>query len=199
MFWGKCNKRYLLLSLPQGKPLSQKNKASHRMLCNRGTISPHQKALNMLKWPFHGISSTFGQFYSHRAVVGSQGFRPDEGMGQTGTQPLGNHEVIQTPSDIPSPGPRHEAPPGIMAPILFEFSKCIHKTSLKHGLETAPFLRREPMVALVGFGVGQVQFGMGHIKITTINNRFLSLQFLEKLEEIPIPHLSVFQSAQVPF
>ena len=74
----------------------------------------------------------------------------------------------------------------------------IHEARLHQPSEPTPFLDREPMVADVGLGIGQIDFLMGHIEVSAKNHRLAGLQCFQMSPKGWIPfQLPVRQPGKV--
>ena len=70
------------------------------------------------------------------------------------------------------------------------------KAGFEDFAEAGAFLFGKAGVAAVGFGIGQIDFLVGHIEVARHQHRFVPLQGLDKSEESGIPGKTVGQAGQ---
>src|ERR1043166_329108 len=129
-------------------------------------------------------------------MVRAEHVSADERAFEPRAQGSGNEEVINAPTNVPLPHARHRAPPGVMTAARLEFAKGVKEAGLNEGAETGPLFGREPMVADVGFGIGEVELRMSDIQVAAENDRLGSLQLFQVTAEIAVPLLSVSQAGE---
>ena len=62
--------------------------------------------------------------------------------------------VVDSPSDIASPGIGEMAPPRVVAVALFEFPEGVDESGVDESLESRAFLVRKALFAAIWFWVG---------------------------------------------
>src|SRR5579872_982594 len=97
-----------------------------------------------------------------RAMVTAHNVGVDCRRLHRGAKALRYQHVVDSPSDVAGAGIGERAPPGVVAVALREQPESIDETRFEHVLETLALLQREALLALVGFGIGEVEFGMRH-------------------------------------
>src|SRR5205085_367151 len=111
-------------------------------------------------------------FNTDWAMVGTGNVATDEGALEPRTQGRGNQDVIDAPSDVARPGIAHRAPPGVMPAALFKFAEGVEESCFDKGAEPGPFFEGKSVRALIGLGIGQVDFGVGHVQVAAKDDRF---------------------------
>ena len=61
-----------------------------------------------------------------------------------------------------------------------EQAERIEEPGIDKRLKTSPFLGRVPRIFFIALGISEVDRPMGHVEVTTKNNRFFPLEILKK-------------------
>src|ERR1051325_11035631 len=115
--------------------------------------------------------------------------RLDERALQTRAQRSTDHEVVQTPPDVPRAHARHPAPPGVMPAAFFELAEGVHETRAHQRAEPGAFLGREAVVLHVGLRFAAVDPGVGRVEPAAKDVRFGTFELLEEAAEGAAPPL----------
>src|SRR5262245_11278888 len=83
-----------------------------------------------------------------------------------------------------------------MAAAFLEFTEGVQKARFDEGTEASPFLRGKAVVASVGFGMGEVQFGVSDIEVATKDCGFLARKPFEVAKEFAVPLLPVREAGE---
>ena len=137
------------------------------------------------------------EFDDDRAVVAAEDLRQDVGFFQARTQGAGDEEIIEPPADVPGARGAENAPPSVVSPTLLEFPERVQEAGVHEGTEALTLLDGEAVVADVGLGIGEVQFGVRDVEVAAEDHRLFLFQLLEVGEEIPVPLLPVGQAGQI--
>lgn len=100
-------------------------------------------------------------------MIGTEYVSMNFGRPDTLSREIGYEEVVQTPTDIPSPCPRAIAPPAILCFIRVQVAERVGIPCLQQGGELATFLVGKSGVASIGIRVTQIKRGCCNIKVAT--------------------------------
>ena len=66
-------------------------------------------------------------------------------------------------------------------------SECVDKACINNGIKASTLLVGKACILSVGFGIGQVDFGVGNIQVAAEYDRLLDFKLFDVSEEINIP------------
>ena len=83
-------------------------------------------------------------------------------------KPLGSYKIIQTPANIFGSGIHHVSPERVFFLLVWvKMPKCVNKSFIEQVCESLTLFWSESSIFLVGFWIGQINFFMGYIEIST--------------------------------
>ena len=128
------------------------------------------------------------QFQPNRTVVGTENI----GINRRGLDPVcktvRDQKIVDAPAGVVLPGIEPVAPPAVDAcGIRIEMTEGIGETGFQKLSEAFPLLIGEAGVSTVGRGVLQVNLLMGHIQVTTHNDRLTGVQLHQVIPECFVP------------
>ena len=85
-----------------------------------------------------------------------------------------------------------------MAVAGFELAKRVDESGAHKVAEARAFLRSEPVIAEVGFGIRQVQFGVSDVEVAAEDDGFGLLELLELTQKGSVPTLPIRQARELP-
>lgn len=102
-------------------------------------------------------------------------------------QAFRNEEIVNAPADVVLAGVAPVRPPGIALGVGMEAAESVDESSLEQIINSLPFFGGEASVVGVLFGAGEVDFGMGGVKIAADYDRFGLFKSFEILEQGGVP------------
>ena len=125
------------------------------------------------------------------AVVGALDVGVDEGVGEMGTETIGDDEIIDTPTGVLLTRLKTVRPPGIFDLLRIEVAESIRKTCIQQVRELRPLLISETRIMTIRLGILDVNLLMRHIQVTTKDHRFLGIQTLQISPEVILPRHTI--------
>ena len=130
-------------------------------------------------------------------MVGAEDFVMNTGGRYLVSEISGDHEIVNTPSDVLLTRLEAVRPPGILDLFGIQHTPRIHEAGPKPIGKLAALLIRETGIAAVRSRILQVNLLMRHIEVATNNDTLLLRQAADISAEIIIPTHPVIQTAQL--
>ena len=126
-------------------------------------------------------------------VVGPHHLRHDVGSLHPVSESLVDEEIIDTPADVPVPGPGHHVPKGVLLRLLVEGPEYVDVAVAQELVDPAPLFRQEPGDGAVGLGPRQVDLFVGRVHVTAdYDMPSFCLEPIDGIQEgVVEPHLVV--------
>ena len=110
-------------------------------------------------------------FNRYRAVVATEDVRVYLGGNQLGLETVGTEPVVYAPTHILFPGMEAVGPPGINIGLQgMEVAEGVGKAGCQEFCELLAFLIGKARIVVVGLGILDVYFLMGHVHVATNKN-----------------------------
>jgi len=101
----------------------------------------------------------------------------NRGVFNLGIQLFGNAEIVDAPTDIALPRPRSVRPPTVtFGRLRVQVAKTINESSFEDSVKTRTFFIRKSRVFSVRLGVGEINFGVGHVEVAAEDDGFALFQ-----------------------
>ena len=121
-------------------------------------------------------------------MVAAHHFRVDGWVFDARGDRFAREPIIDTPADVAGAGVRPVRPPGVGASLVgVRGAECIDEAGVEKVLKSLAFFDGEAVLANIWFGVGEVDFSMCDVHVTTVEYGFGLLELLEIREYRVIP------------
>ncbi len=138
------------------------------------------------------------EFNTDGAVVAAEDVGEDKAVLQAGEQAVGKDEIVDAPAHVFLSGVVHIAPPGVFHPIGVEGAEAVGKAGGQQVGEFAPFFVGKAGGEVVGFGVFEVDFFVGHVQVAAIDHRLVLIQPQDVVPQGILPLHPIVQADQLP-
>jgi len=141
-----------------------------------------------------------GESNPHGTMVGTKDFRENESFSQGRSKIIRDNEIIDPPANVPLTGSGSIRPPGIGGGSLrVKVAEGVDESGPEKFAHSFAFLVGETRVPAIGFGIGQINFLVGHVEVAAKSNGFLPSELAKIPAEIRIPGIvAVPQAGEVP-
>lgn len=128
------------------------------------------------------------EFDAYGTVVAAHYFGVDGGVFDFWSDGATGEPVVDAPPDVAGAGVRPVRPPGVGASLVgVRGAECIDEAGVEKVLKSLAFFDGEAVLANIWFGVGEVDFSMCDVHVTTVEYGFGLLELLEIREYRVIP------------
>ena len=130
-------------------------------------------------------------------MVGAGDMRVYIGSAQLRCNPGRYKKIVYTPAHILLAGSASIAPPAISTGCIgMQVPERIDKSGVEQLGETSPFLVGKSRILAVALRIGEIDFCMGYIHVSTYYYRLLGIELFHKVHELAFPVHAVVEACQ---
>ena len=124
--------------------------------------------------------------HTHRTMIGAGDLIMNSCIDNPAATGSIDNEIVDSPADIFRPCIEAVAPPGIPSRRGIKFPERIDISSGSDCIHPSPLLWGKTGIVHIGFGIGQVDLFVGHVKISAKHQRFTAGEAIHMIEQRPI-------------